>query len=269
MKAARPRFVFVAGLHRTGTSLLSRILGQHPSISSIEGAPVPENEGCYLQGAIPHTAMDGRPGHYATDPSQHLCEGSRYDNLETQQRMLSDWSQWYDPSKPWWLEKSPVNLTRMRLYQQLFPTSQFIVIVRHPQKMAAALAKWVDEDPAELARYALDAYETVRADLEYLHAVQVIRYEDLIAQPDQIRRSLFAFLSLRDNDPQITLRDGNEDYETHESVDASLAKRMTDWGYLPGGGVEPHRLICRHPLRAVREISANQLKKEALVRTDA
>ena len=135
--------------------------------------------------------------------------------------------------------------------------------------MAAALAKWVDEDPAKLVRYALDAYETVRTDLEYLHAVQVIRYEDLIAHPDQIRRSLFAFLSLRDNDPQIALRDGNEDYKAHEGVDASLAERMTDWGYLPGGGVVSHRMICRHPLREVREISANQPKKEALVRTDA
>ena len=66
------RFVFVAGLHRTGTSLLARIIGSHPEISMIEGSGVPENEGCYLQGAIPHTALHGRPGHFATDSPGHL-----------------------------------------------------------------------------------------------------------------------------------------------------------------------------------------------------
>ncbi|HBQ53794.1 MAG TPA: sulfotransferase, partial [Erythrobacter sp.] len=165
MSPPRSRFVFVAGLHRTGTSLLARIIAAHPAVSAIENAPVPENEGCYLQGAIPHTALDGRPGHYATDPLQHHTEQSPWNTLETQRRLLSDWGGWFDPDKPWWLEKSPINLTRMRLYQQLFPTAQFIVILRHPQLMAAALGKWVTDEPAALLRYGIDAYDTVAQDL--------------------------------------------------------------------------------------------------------
>lgn len=247
------RFVFVAGLHRTGTSILSRILGAHPSISSIEGAPVPENEGCYLQGAIAHTAKDGRPGHYATDVAQHHTEHSLYNSLETQRRLLSDWSDWFDGSKGWWLEKSPVNLVRMRLYQQLFPTAQFVVVVRHPQIMAAALAKWVAGESAELVRYALDAYDIVREDMQYLHAVTLVRYEDLVARPDHVRRSLFAFLSLDDHDPDIALRDGNADYDVGDVLDAELASRMGEWGYSPGGTSEPLAPTCYHPFRAVRE----------------
>ena len=69
------RYLFVAGLHRTGTSLLARMIAAHSQISAIENAPVPEDEGAYLQGAIPHTALSGRPGHYATDPAQHFVEG--------------------------------------------------------------------------------------------------------------------------------------------------------------------------------------------------
>ena len=87
MSPPRSRFVFVAGLHRTGTSLLARIIAAHPAISAIENAPVPESEGCYLQGAIPHTALDGRPGHYATDPLQHHTEQSPWNTLETQRRL--------------------------------------------------------------------------------------------------------------------------------------------------------------------------------------
>ena len=214
---------------------------------------MPENEGCYLQGAIPHTAQHGRPGHYATDPDQHHDESSRYNRLETKQRLLADWTPWFESEAAWWLEKSPVNLTRMRLYQQLFPTCQFIVIVRHPQVMAAALGKWVDEDPADLTAYALDAYDTLRSDLAYLHSALVLRYEDLVRRPDALREAVFAFLDLPDHDPGIGLRDGNQDYDTPSAIDAGLARRMAAWGYAPGGRALDWEMRCQHPLRAVRD----------------
>ena len=214
---------------------------------------MPEDEGCYLQGAIPHTALDGRPGHYATDPGQHLTEDSAWNSLETQQRLLHDWSPWFDPAKPWWLEKSPVNLTRMRLYQQLFPLSQFVVILRHPQVMAAALAKWVDAEPELLVRYALDAYDLVETDLAYLHSALVLRYEDLVAHPVAILQAALAFLALGDHDPAIEIVDGNEDYHAKPGLAPDLLNRMAKWGYGDTGMVGPFTTICRHPLRDIRE----------------
>jgi len=246
------RFVFIAGLHRTGTSLLGRIVGSHPEVSSIHGSPVPENEGCYLQGAIPHTAMDGRPGHYALDPSQHHTETSVHNRLETKKRLLSDWEPWFDPAMPWWLEKSPINLTRMRLYQQLLPTCQFIVIVRHPQFMAAALEKWTNDGRRKLVSYGLDAYDIMRADLPYLHSAMVIRYEDLVAEFSAIRKAMFAFLSLDDHDSGLELRDGNMDYLV-EDIDAGLGERMGEWGYEPNGKWAAWNTVFKHPLRSTQE----------------
>jgi hypothetical protein len=257
--APPPRFVFVGGLHRTGTSLVARMLAAHPQVSGISGSPAPEDEGCYLQGAIPHTAMHGRPGHYATDPAQHLVEGCGYDRLEVRNRMLADWTPWFDPNAAWWVEKSPVNLTRARLYQQLFPTCQFIILLRHPQAMAAALGKWVDDPPATLMRYGIAAYEQLRADLPFLHAALVVRYEDLVADPARVRRALFAFLALRDEDPGIELRDGNRDYALSSSLAEPDRAALARWGYLPGGGTEPWQAIVRHPLRKVREAVAAPL----------
>lgn len=253
MNPGSNRFVFIAGLHRTGTSLLSRIIASHPEVSAIENAPVPENEGCYLQGAIPHTALHGRPGRYAIDPRERHEEDSCYNCLETRQRLMADWAPWFDEDKPWWLEKSPVNLTRMRLYQQLFPTSQFIVILRHPQMMAAALAKWVDDDPGALVNYALDAYEDVAKDCEYLHSILLLRYEDLVAEPDAVRRACYSFLSLDDEGEALPVRDGNSDYDVSETLACEATSRMRHWGYLPGGKAIASEPLCRHPLRAVRE----------------
>lgn len=138
------RYIFVGGLHRSGTSLVARLLAGLPGVGAVEGAPVPENEGAYLQGAIPHTARHGVPGRFAHDPDQHLVEGCRYDTRGTRDRMEADWAPWFPAGTGWRVEKSPVNLLRMRLYQQLFPTSQFVVVVRHPVAVARATAKWTD-----------------------------------------------------------------------------------------------------------------------------
>ena len=252
MSAFAGRYVFVAGLHRTGTSLLARMLGDHPQIAAIEDAPVPENEGCYLQGAIPHTALSGRPGHFATDPAQHLIEGCIFDRLESRERIEADWARWFTPGGHWRVEKSPVNLTRMRLYQQLFPTCQFIIILRHPAAMAAALAKWVDDDPAQLIDYGLDAYDLIAQDLRYLHSALVIRYEDLVAR--DLRPALFAFLDLPVfTSPAIELRKGNADYDPLPAMRESQIERADKWGYGASGKVMPFEPIIRHPLRAVRE----------------
>ncbi|MDP4574245.1 sulfotransferase [Qipengyuania sp. G39] len=247
------RFVFVAGLHRTGTSLLARMIGTHPQVSSIIDSPVPENEGCYLQGAIPHTALDGRPGYFATNPHEHHTEHSPYNTLETKTRLLADWSPWFAEEKAWWIEKSPVNLTRMRLYQQLFPTAQFIVILRHPQVMAAALAKWDDRDPQDLVRYALDAYDRMAADLPFLHSTLVVRYEDLVADATSVYRSALAFLSLPEHVADLAVIDGNRRYSVPKVLDPDLVSRMERWGYRPGGQTDVLPSLCRHPLRDVRE----------------
>jgi hypothetical protein len=63
------RYVFVGGLHRSGTSLVAQLIGDLPGISAINATPVPENEGVYLQGAIPHTARHGMQMLFATDPA--------------------------------------------------------------------------------------------------------------------------------------------------------------------------------------------------------
>ncbi len=247
------RYVFVAGLHRTGTSMLACLLKDHPEIAAISDAPVPENEGCFLQGAIAHTAHSGIPGRYATDPAQHLIEECRFDTLATRERLEADWQPWFTPGGQWRLEKSPVNLTRMRLYQQLFPLSQFIVILRHPEAMAAALAKWTDVPANDLIDYALDAYDIALADMEYLHSSYLLRYEDLVQAPNSYLESLFAWLDLAPIAATQDLRDGNADYGGAQPMTAAQAQRARRLGYFPELQADAFDPAITHPLRLVRE----------------
>lgn len=247
------RYVFVGGLHRTGTSLVARLIGHHPDVREITGSPAPENEGCYLQGAIAHTARHGRPAHFATDPQQHHIEGSRFDRLDVRIRMESDWGRWFEAGGAWRVEKSPVNLTRMRLYQQLFPLSQFVIVLRHPEAMAAAMAKWTDQPPADLIDHALDAYARMEADLPYLHAAFVLRYEDLVADPDGMTARLHHFLDLPPAAPAEPVIDGNLAYRATARLSPGQALKATHWGYAPGLDVQPFDPWLAHPLRAIRD----------------
>ncbi|MBF9034309.1 sulfotransferase [Rhodobacterales bacterium HKCCE2091] len=246
------RYLFIGGLHRSGTSLVARMAGSLPGVASIRGAPVPENEGVYLQGAIPHTARHGMPMHFATDPAQHLVEGCALDRLETGQRLEADWEPWFGPGH-WRVEKSPVNLTRMRLMQQLFPLAQFVVVTRHPQAVAAAVSKWVDAPEVALVEHWIAAHDLVRQDMDHLHSVLVLRYEDLVAAPRRTLSVLAAFLDLDAlAEPAEPIRDGNLDYR-YGDLDAGQAAAMAGWGYAPRGRTEPLDPIVRHPLRAIRE----------------
>ena len=58
------RFVFLAGLHRSGTTLLARLLAAHPEISGFSGTGEPADEGQHLQSVYPAARVYGGPGRF-------------------------------------------------------------------------------------------------------------------------------------------------------------------------------------------------------------
>lgn len=252
-----PQYVFIGGLHRSGTTLLADLVARHPCIASIRNAPVPEQEGVYLQGAIPHTAQHGIPGAFAEDPDQHLTEESPYNSLETKARLSADWQPWFDPARPWRLEKSPVNLLRGRLYQQLFPMAHHIFLVRHPLAVTRATAKWSERGEMALLDHWQRAHKLLADDLAYLHCALVLRYEDLCADPAGTLGKVAAFLGLsaaplQQDLPQI--RNSNAGYLTAPPLN-DLPPLAADFGYDASGVAGPlsDRFACRHVFRDRRE----------------
>ena len=47
------RLVFLAGLHRSGTTLLARLLAAHPEVSAFSDTGVSADEGQHLQTRLP------------------------------------------------------------------------------------------------------------------------------------------------------------------------------------------------------------------------
>lgn len=181
-------FVFVAGMHRSGTSLLHRCLREHPRISGFHNTGVYADEGQHLQTILPRPI--GGPGRFGRQPENHIMEMHPLACPETAQALLEQWGPHWDLSKPYLLEKSPPTLLRTRLFQVLFPRSHFVVIVRHPAVLALATynalasAGWLhDLTVYDQLEHWLVCQETFHADATYLRNLAVVRYEDFTAAP--------------------------------------------------------------------------------------
>ena len=191
------RFVFVAGLHRSGTTLLARLLAAHPEISGFSGTGAPADEGQHLQTVYPSDHEYGRPGRFGFAPEMHLTESSPLASDESARRLFAEWSPYWDLSRPLLLEKSPPNLIKTRFLQALFPDSAFVVVIRHPIPVSIPTAKWRGTRRYDrLLDHWLRCHELFEADREHLRRVHVLNYEQLVRDPATVLEETFAFLEV-------------------------------------------------------------------------
>lgn len=194
------KFIFVNGLHRSGTSLLFKSLREHPQISGFKGTGVPEDEGQHLQSVYPPATVYGGPGRFGFHPSSYLNETSELISLDNKKKLFSEWSRYWNLEKPFLMEKSPPNIIRSRFLQALYPQSYFITILRHPIAVSYATQKFI-KNPLYYPLYSLlehwlVCHERFELDRKYLHKSLVIKYEDFVAAPQTTINNIYAFLDI-------------------------------------------------------------------------
>jgi len=190
------RFLFVCGLHRSGTSLLSHTLSTHPLISGFHNTGVSEDEGQHLQSLFPPAKFYGGPGKFGFAPEAHLTETSDLVTADNAAKLFLEWSRYWDLSKPLLLEKSPPNLIRTRFLQAMFPHSYFIVIIRHPIAVALATRKWSRSRLDSLISHWVTCHHIFDLDRVHVKNLYVINYELLVSCPTETFTSVCKFLNI-------------------------------------------------------------------------
>ena len=206
------RFLFVGGLHRSGTSILHRLLREHPSISGFHDTGVPEDEGQHLQSVIPAAHRYGGPGEFALHPDAHLTQDSELINPENRNRLLSEWGAYYDLQKPVLLEKSPPNLIRSRFLRQLLPGSRFLFIVRHPIAVSLATEKWSNKTITERLLHWHAAHSIMLDDIDSADDCLIIRYEDFVRSPQHYLDQICALVGIAQFSTTQIVEDHNGKY---------------------------------------------------------
>jgi hypothetical protein len=224
------RFVFVGGVHRSGTSYTARAIATHPGISAFRDTGVQEDEGEHLQSVYPDSWDHGGMGRFAFAPAAHLTEQSPLVNDDSRQVLWEEWGRLWDLSRPVLLEKSPPNLLKMRFLQALFPDSGQVLVIRHPVSVVLSSLRWRTALGGVLSAHrVLDhwiaANELAMADAAHVRRLYVLRYEDLLSDsPHELERISTALDLTPDFSP--------------ERFDASReARNLEDWKSLAAGSI--------------------------------
>ena len=207
------RFVFVGGLHRSGTTMIARALAAHPAISGFRNTGTIEDEGQFLQTVFPVENEFGGVGRFGFDPRAHMTETSALNSAQNAARLLTDWGRHWDSTKPVLLEKTPSNLLRMRLLQALVPPSYFIIVIRHPVAACLATVKWTEGNLFSLLAHWERCYSIAYADAQLIERVLWVSYENFVANPSDELARMAAFLGLSpDPNCRPEVRNENERY---------------------------------------------------------
>lgn len=205
------KFIFICGLHRSGTSLLYKILKEQKNISGLEHTNVIEDEGQHIQNVFNAANKHGGPGKFGFDKNSFLNEKSELVKKENKNKLFTEWSNYWDLSKEYLIEKSPPNLVRTLFLQAMFPNSYFITIYRHPIATSLATKKWSKTSHYSLINHWLVCHNQYLEDKKKLKNSLDINYEDLINHPKETLKIIENFLNTQVVLADNTIRKGVND----------------------------------------------------------
>ncbi|WP_436011066.1 sulfotransferase [Rhizobium sp. LjRoot254] len=215
--------IFIAGVHRSGTTLLESLIQARFDVRVLR-APVPENEGQFLQDVMRDEVAYGGPGMFAFfDQSRLSPVVDPTLAAQARARLLLQWDHWTLGDSATLLEKTPANIVRMPYLRSVFPNAKFIVLVRDPRAVVLSVKKWNPSPNELLFMNWCSAYATALNDLD--DDCLFVRYEDLCDDPERELDRIGAFTSLAERSlPGMQQRRFEDVRNTNDSYIQSFRK---------------------------------------------
>jgi hypothetical protein len=228
--------IFIVGLNKSGTSLLYLLLSRHESVSAIKAfkAFTPKGPGAAMLHMEKYGIGEGQKIPGLPDKLQKVEGGSgrfagpafldqyRLTEADVEPgdavRVAAAYRGAMVRPEARLCEKSPPNILRMRYLQALFPDAVFVAVVRDPYANVSAngkkRSKWGGVE--EQARHWAAAYATFLEDRSRLRRCLLVRYEQLVDDPQGELRRICAFCGVPDVDA------GVDGLSIEQNVNASL-----------------------------------------------
>lgn len=195
------RQCFIISQPRAGSTLLQRLLATHPQIQTI-GEPwlaIPFVYALREKGVSSeyiHVSLAQGFGEFVSK-----LPGGRADYFREVRAMLERMQQKISaPGKTYFLDKTPRYHLILDELAEIFPDAKFIVLWRNPLAVVASILNTWQKGRFDLRYYEQDIF---RGPLNILNFVEKrapsiceLRYEDLVARPDENIRRVTEFLEL-------------------------------------------------------------------------
>ena len=195
------QLLFLCGLHRSGTTIIHDHLRTQLHTAYLQ-APVPENEGQFLQNVFPQAFLFGGTGRFSFHREMNPPPEMPQSALRKRELLLGQWSHWtQERDSNLFIEKSPPNLTKTAFLRSIFPKAKFIVITRHPAAVAGATQKWARTSIVELLLHWHVAHKILLQDEDLSY--HLVRYEDFCKSPKDTINQAICALNLQQHKREI------------------------------------------------------------------
>jgi hypothetical protein len=211
--------VFLLCAPRSGSTLLRCLLDTHSRIRSPHELHL-KHLGVRLES--PHCRLSLESlGYSETELGYLLWDRLLYEELRSSGKQVL-------------VEKSPCNVDIVDELQRCWPDARFVVLVRHPLRMARSiLDSFADHDLNAATRRLAQVDEVLQRLRSRPAGVPTVRYEDLVASPSRPLRQICEYLRLA-YEPQM-LDYGRQDH-------GPFVYGLGDWGQrIRSGAVLPER----------------------------
>lgn len=220
--------IFLIGIHRSGTSLLRRIVNSHPNIACPPESFFMRH---YVDMLSDQSVQDGYRSFGNTPEMARADLARKAASLHEAFRIAND--------KPRWADKTPQYTDILPGLLELFgPKTSFIMIYRHPFDVMASIKQRRWDllgtgvfDFSKTLDHVRKQYENQLA-FEASHDDKCVRtfYEDLMADPEHTIRTLMSGIGEVFDPAQLAHHKGNHGFGTEDPIARSLT------GFQPSHG---------------------------------
>lgn len=197
--------IFVFGCCNSGTKILWQALKQHAELSGpdVEGQDLED-----LPDSMKHFLGKATFRLWAHPKFKMAYYKTEDDYSEDdRKRIVEVYSRYLQPGTRF-ITKSPPDSMRARLIQAYFPDAYFVGIVRNGYAVSEGIVRKRWDDPErpqfkrmftsidEAAEQWLRANMVVVSQKDFLHRYKIIKYEDLVTNPEPVLHSVLDFCRL-------------------------------------------------------------------------
>ena len=197
-----PQAIFVGGHQRSGTTLMAKLLAEHPEITGLVRTGASNDEGQFVQDVYLNEFQMSYPSlqtmRWGYHPHAHLTE-SEAGVSTAAARLIEAWHSYFEkPHAKFFVEKTPSNISRVRFLNSAFPEAHFVIMTRNPVTQGLAVRKWANKPLRvglgfrEFIEHWLFVMERFADDRRYLDNVVICAYEDLVTSPAAVLESIQA-----------------------------------------------------------------------------